>query len=127
MPKRHNAAPLSDPVPSKICGGPCGQRLPLTSYHKNCKSPDERLWLCKDCRREKEGRKKQKPKTPWMPPETRILAAVHAGATTLAAIRRRAGVSASQIDGLLADMVLNRRELVTKAVGEVRHYYALPS
>lgn len=49
MPKQHNAAPLSGPVPSKVCGGPCKQRLPLTDYPVNNQRKDKRGLYCKSC------------------------------------------------------------------------------
>lgn len=53
MGRVHNADPQSYPVPTKICGGPCGQRLPLTEYHVNNNRPDKRHLYCKNCMLEK--------------------------------------------------------------------------
>jgi hypothetical protein len=39
----------------KKCGGPCGRRLPLSSFSANRKSKDGRFNLCKECHRETRG------------------------------------------------------------------------
>lgn len=46
-------APAQSPL--KTCGGPCGRRLPLSSFSVRRKSRDGRFPICKECHRETRG------------------------------------------------------------------------
>lgn len=49
-------SPTSAPRPtSKKCGGPCGRRLPRSSFGARAKSRDGLFPVCKECRRETRG------------------------------------------------------------------------
>jgi hypothetical protein len=52
-PRRASAHATQPPL--KKCGGPCGRRLPLSSFGVRAKSPNGRFNICRDCRREARG------------------------------------------------------------------------
>lgn len=37
---------------TKVCGGPCGERKPLSDFHKDKRRSDGHVKMCKPCRKE---------------------------------------------------------------------------
>lgn len=115
----------------KQCRADCRQLLPLTAFGRNAKYADGKHIYCRDCCRQKVSdcragirrvRVRQAPAVQMSLP-MRVLEAIRSGANTEHAIARRVKVHEEILDGILAELILDRKEVVTKVNGDTRLYF----
>lgn len=78
------------PPPSKKCSGPCGRRLPYSSFSIRRKSRDGLFPLCKECHRETRGpRSKEAQQARALAKELWVVREAYSGVPSLADILSR--------------------------------------
>lgn len=112
------------------CGWTCKRILPLSEFPVNRARANGRHLYCHDCSRAKsiayrkgEASRREVKRKRHVNSQQRVLDAIREGHSTEEAIARRLEMHEEVLDGLLAELILDRREVVTKTDGEIRRYF----
>lgn len=123
--------------PEKQCRAECKQILPLTSFGKNKKYADGKHNYCKKCclakvRMSRQGllpprKHPRKPKSelPLLTgiPEDVVFDLIRKGARTQQEISRKMRLPIDEVDGIIAELILDRKTVIARAVGWERREY----
>lgn len=107
---------------TKQCRSECKKYLPLSAYGVNKNEPDGHSPYCKECNRRTSARFRKRHRPPGDPYQ-RVLFAIRDGCVTEHAIARRVKLHEEVLDGILAELILDRKQVVTRAEGETRKYF----